>query len=295
MKFIYMVILFSSVLFGMQKQIILGSYSIEKNALDAVIGVEKRIKEDENLKMMLDRSSVNVMPTVISGYTVVSVNIFHSYEELFPSVKALQKYYPDAYVLKYSKRGLRFNESLKKALKKAQNEMLLKEHDSSNKLAKVVKDSEFEKAQKTSLEKEQAIAEGMQRKKMQAEQEILQEAQKEMSSKEEKLEKNIQSKTIESTQKMQELKEATIAQKEDITEDLIDNTSDKKLKEEMKEAAEESQTMEVISSNVDESTENTEDVVEDAGFDKSNYYLLGGLALLILFIGGFIISRKIFK
>ncbi|MDQ7060782.1 MAG: hypothetical protein Q9M43_06460 [Sulfurimonas sp.] len=105
MKFIYVMVLFSSMLLAMQKQIILGSYSVESNGLNAVKTVEKQIENDETLKMLMHKNSAAVMSTVISGYTVVSVNIFDSYSSLLPAMKVLKNYYGDAYVLKYPTDG----------------------------------------------------------------------------------------------------------------------------------------------------------------------------------------------
>lgn len=127
MKFLYLIVLLSSLLFSMDKdkQIILGSYSVEKNGLNAVLTTKKQIKNDENLQALMKKYSLRAMDTVISGYTVVSVNHFTSYADLLVSLKAFKAYYDDAYVLTYPTKGISDVQSLEDIELKAKEEQLL--------------------------------------------------------------------------------------------------------------------------------------------------------------------------
>ena len=135
MKIIYVMVLLSSMLFAMQKQMILGSYSIEKNGLNAVLIAQKQVQNDEKLKSLMENGSLEIMSTKISDYTVVSVNIFSTYTDLLPAMKVFKTYYGDAFALNYPTKGFLQKESMKEVEKKAaqealQNEALLAEEKS---------------------------------------------------------------------------------------------------------------------------------------------------------------------
>ena len=103
MKLLLTIILLSSVLFSKEpkKQIILGSYSVKTNAVNAASTLNKQIESDKKLQKFMKSNSLNVTNTLISGYTVVSVNEFDTYKSLFICMNLFQKYYDDAYVLSY--------------------------------------------------------------------------------------------------------------------------------------------------------------------------------------------------
>lgn len=124
MKLIYMVILFSSMLFGMQKQIILGSYALDSNGQNAVQNAQKKIDNDEKLKTIMEKNSAKVMATKVSNYTVVSVNVFETYSDLLPAMEALKPYYKDAFSLNYPTKGFLEKESFQVVVKKAKEEDL---------------------------------------------------------------------------------------------------------------------------------------------------------------------------
>ena len=122
MKLLVIVILFSSILFSAQKQIILGSYSVQSNGIGAVKTVTKQIENDENLQELMQKNSLRVISTKISGYTVVSVNALGSYTELLRTLKIFKTYYTDAFVLTYPTQNIQDIESLAAIEHKAQEE-----------------------------------------------------------------------------------------------------------------------------------------------------------------------------
>lgn len=122
MKLIYMVILFSSMLFGMQKQIILGSYALDSNGQNAVQNAQKKIDNDEKLKTIMEKNSAKVMATKVSNYTVVSVNVFETYSDLLPAMEALKPYYKDAFSLNYPTNGFLEKDNFQMVVKKAKEE-----------------------------------------------------------------------------------------------------------------------------------------------------------------------------
>lgn len=124
MKFIYMMVLLSSMLFAMQKQIILGSYSVESNAANALNIVKEQIRNDEKLKNVLDVKSVKLENGLISGYSVVSVNAFDSYADLLPVIQIFKTYYDDAFVIKYPTENFLVKEDINTVEIKAKTEIL---------------------------------------------------------------------------------------------------------------------------------------------------------------------------
>ena len=104
MKIIVAVLFLSSVLFSTEinKQIILGSYLVEKNANIALPLLEQKIQENEKLKNLIDINSLEVTSSKIDKYTVVTVRTFKSFTQLLITLKELKKYYKDAFVLSYS-------------------------------------------------------------------------------------------------------------------------------------------------------------------------------------------------
>lgn len=101
MKFLLAVLLFSSMLFAMQKQIIVGCYSVQSNAKNALNTLKKQIEKDNFLLELVQKNKLKAVNAEISGYHVVSINYFDSYTQTSKAVKALKKYYPDAYTLRY--------------------------------------------------------------------------------------------------------------------------------------------------------------------------------------------------
>jgi hypothetical protein len=119
MKLLVMIVMMSSLLFSWQKQIILGSYSVESNGKRALQTINKQIDEDAQLKGFIEDYKLRSINTVISDYTVVSVNAFESYKELLNTMLVLKRYYPDAYVLKYPTKNIANAENLQDIAAKA--------------------------------------------------------------------------------------------------------------------------------------------------------------------------------
>lgn len=109
MKFIYIMVLFSSILFSSQSQnqIILGSYSVKNNGLNAVKVFEEQIQSEQKINALMQKYNLRVISTEISGYTVVSVNHLESYNSLLDTLKVLKVHYADAFVLHYPTKNIK--------------------------------------------------------------------------------------------------------------------------------------------------------------------------------------------
>ena len=122
MKFFIMLIMLSTMLFSWQKQIILGSYSVKSNGERALKTLNNQIENDKQLQGFMKEHSLRTINTQISGYTVVSLNVFNSYTELLNTMNVLKVYYSDAFVIKYPTKNIRLGESLEDIAKKAKME-----------------------------------------------------------------------------------------------------------------------------------------------------------------------------
>lgn len=131
MKLIVIMVMLSSLLFSWQKQIILGSYSVENNGKRALETINKQIQDDIQLQAFMKDHSLRTINTVISDYTVVSINAFESYTALLNTMNALKVYYGDAFVLKYPTKNIAQMEQLVDIEKKAleEQERLAKEDE----------------------------------------------------------------------------------------------------------------------------------------------------------------------
>ena len=156
MKFLYIIFFCSSLLFSMQKQIILGTYTVESNGLAAVKIVKQQISNDKKLRTIMKKNSLQVMHTTVNNYTVVSVNIFTSYLDLLSTMEELKKYYGDAFVLPYPTKGFLNKESIGELKEKAQKELKLQEQMSEEKMSEETvrdeKSQEKEELQRKKLE-----------------------------------------------------------------------------------------------------------------------------------------------
>jgi len=102
MKFIFLIMSFASMLFSaQQRQIVLGSFSIESNALFYSLSVQKTIDTDENLKSLLEKYNVKVEYKKIGAYNVVAICPFDDYPSLFQTIAAVKKHYPQAYAIRF--------------------------------------------------------------------------------------------------------------------------------------------------------------------------------------------------
>ena len=139
MKFIVLLMIFTSILFSWQKQIILGSYSVESNGKRALSTIDKQIKNDILLQSFMEEHSLRTMNTVISGYTVVSINAFDSYTALLNTMNVLKRYYGDAFVLKYPTKNISMAENMEDIEKKAKVEQAIEDTEDEEKRAELKK------------------------------------------------------------------------------------------------------------------------------------------------------------
>ncbi|MDF1874481.1 hypothetical protein JHD48_01895 [Sulfurimonas sp. SAG-AH-194-I05] len=102
MKSILIMVLFSSMLFSMQKQIIVGSYSYPENAKNEMRILETSIEKNTHLTSLIEKNDLKIESRKIGRYTVVSLNYFTAYPPLYSVIKEIKKYYNDAYILTYN-------------------------------------------------------------------------------------------------------------------------------------------------------------------------------------------------
>lgn len=139
MKFIVMLLMFSSILFSMQKQIIVGSYSVTSNGERALVTLNKQVENDTQLQDSMKEHSLRTINTIISDYTVVSINAFDSYKDLLSTMKALQAYYGDAFVLNYPTKNIAEALRLEDIEKKAAQEQAMEDTADQEKRAELKK------------------------------------------------------------------------------------------------------------------------------------------------------------
>lgn len=144
MKFLLMLFMLSSLLFSWQKQIILGSYSVKDNGERALETVNKQIENDIQLQSFMKENSLRTINTVISNYTVVSINKFDSYTDLLRTLNALKMYYGDAFVLNYPTKNIKNAQNIEEIEKKALAEQIAKDIADAEKRAELKKLLEIE-------------------------------------------------------------------------------------------------------------------------------------------------------
>ena len=133
MKFIFMLFMLTSLLFSGQKQIILGSYLVQSNGKRALETLDKQIQNDIQLQDFMKDNSLRTINTVISGYTVVSINAFTSYRELLNTINVFKVYYGDAFVLKYPTKNIQDFENIQDVEAKAREEQMIEDRASTEK------------------------------------------------------------------------------------------------------------------------------------------------------------------
>jgi len=101
MKFMLLVVILTSMLFSAQKQIILGCFSHENNAINDTARLEGYMQSDSSLKKLMQKNSLKVELKKVGDYHVVTLSAFDSYPQLCLTLSKLEKYYNDAYVLEY--------------------------------------------------------------------------------------------------------------------------------------------------------------------------------------------------
>jgi len=101
MRAILLVILFSTILFSAQKQIILGSFLKEQSALTAIKQLNDYISKDNRIKEFIKNTQLNIKFKKIERYYVISLLPLKNYTQLLRALELLKKYYKNAYVLDY--------------------------------------------------------------------------------------------------------------------------------------------------------------------------------------------------
>ena len=102
MKLILMMVMLATMLFSQQqKQIILGSFSIERNALFYSVEVQKNVDSDAQLKRLIDKYSLKVEYKKVGAYNVVSICAFDDNPSLFETIAVVKKHYPTAYAIRF--------------------------------------------------------------------------------------------------------------------------------------------------------------------------------------------------
>ena len=102
MRYIFMMMILATMLFSQQqRQIILGSFSIESNALFYSLDAQKHVAQDAKLKKLIDKYSLEVEYNKVGDYNVVTIYPFDDYPSLFATIAVVKKYYPSAYAIKY--------------------------------------------------------------------------------------------------------------------------------------------------------------------------------------------------
>jgi len=99
MKLVFLIVIFTTVLFANEKQIIVGSFVQDNYASNALVRLNTRILNDEKLSKLVDKNMLKTQLKKMGPYNAVSISTFTSYVQLLRTLKALEKYYDDAYVL----------------------------------------------------------------------------------------------------------------------------------------------------------------------------------------------------
>lgn len=99
MKLIFLIIMLTTMLLSSEKQIIVGSFLQEKYAINSLVKLNNHILSDEKLSGLINKNSIEVELKKIGQYHTISLYPFNSYVQLLRTLKALETYYDDAYVL----------------------------------------------------------------------------------------------------------------------------------------------------------------------------------------------------
>ena len=102
MRHIFLVLLFSTMLFSAQKQIILGCFLQEKYAQQELKKLNKYLENDKYLIKVTEVNSLRAELTKSEGFSVLRLASFEDRNQLFLTLHLLKKYYKDSYVLDFS-------------------------------------------------------------------------------------------------------------------------------------------------------------------------------------------------
>ncbi len=102
MRFIFLVTIFASMLFSaQQKQIIIGSFSIQSNAENFAKNAQEELNNDVKLKQLMDKYGLKIELKKIASYNAVSICPFDSYPALFQTIAVVKNHYPQAYAINF--------------------------------------------------------------------------------------------------------------------------------------------------------------------------------------------------
>ncbi|WP_294964730.1 hypothetical protein [Sulfurimonas sp.] len=104
MKLIFLVTILTTMLFSSQKQIIVGSFLQENNALNALVRLNSQILSDDKLSKLINKNSIEVEFKKMGQYNAISLSPFSNYVQLLRTLRALERHYGDAYVLDNGKK-----------------------------------------------------------------------------------------------------------------------------------------------------------------------------------------------
>lgn len=93
-------LLFGTNLFAEPTQIILGSFHQEEYAKNALVRINYFMKRDAKLRDLVARNNLSAKHKKMGPYHAIALEPFVSYRELLRTLKVLEKYYRDAYVIK---------------------------------------------------------------------------------------------------------------------------------------------------------------------------------------------------
>lgn len=99
MKVIFLILLFSTMLFSTDRQIIVGSFSQEKYAQKHMEELNNYIANDNRLKKQLKKYAIRTVLKKIGSYYVIALLPTSSYKQLYRILYLIESYYDDAYVL----------------------------------------------------------------------------------------------------------------------------------------------------------------------------------------------------
>ena len=101
MRYILWLLLFSTLLFSDQKQIVFGCYLNKSNAIKEVSRLKSVIQNDDSLTKISLKNNLVIKMKDIDGYNVVTLGHFEHYPQLFLTMDILKKYYKELYALDY--------------------------------------------------------------------------------------------------------------------------------------------------------------------------------------------------
>ncbi len=283
MKFILAIFLLSTLLFSLQRQVIVGSYAIKDNAQDALVILNKLIQTNAGLGELVEKEQLKVMNKHIGDYSVVSIKEFESYVHTYEIMKMLKPYYDDIYSIAYINGGIENKEYFKDVEKRALEETkaIQQEEKSTYKEiiieeTNVIEQEEKRTFQEIITEETKAIQEEEEKKMFQ---EIITEEIKVIEQEKKiKIQEKIakKSKLISQDESIEELLP--------IGESIEDNTI-----EEVVLVVEPMNTANVFSDN---NFEAINPVSEKSDIDIYTYYIIIGFIFLLLILGGVIISKQ---